>query len=66
MIQSLQELSNELEDCARNIYYALAQIKEENSSDPAIANLQLALKYLHINSPEDVGLSSSSLFRKTK
>jgi len=61
----LNQVISDLEQVGREIYYALAQIKEKNPAEPAISNLNLALKLLGISRPEDVGLSSS-LFKKDK
>jgi len=56
----INELHNNLEQAAREIYYAMTFL---NPSNPARANLNLALKCLQVSGPEDVGLSKSILTR---
>jgi len=60
LIYRLRKAIEETEDAGREIYYAMTFLEQTN---PARANLNLALKYLGITKPEDVGLSNTVLTR---
>lgn len=54
----LSDVINQLEQAAREIYYAATFLE---SGHPARANLKLALEALGVTKPSDVGLSDSVL-----
>ena len=57
-INDLKQATADVEDAARNIYYALSFLGPNHR---ARSNLELALTLLGIKEPEDVGLSDSVL-----
>lgn len=54
-----ESLQLDLEQVAREIYYAMAQ----ENLDAARANLEMALQILGVRGPRDIGLSESVMTR---
>lgn len=63
LVYDLKSVINDCEDCGRQIYYAISLLP---LGHPAEENLKLALKYLGIHKPEEVGLSSQSIAQNRK
>ena len=63
MIKKLEEQARELEQVAREIYYAQSFLP---LGHPARANLKAALRILGVVNPHDVGLSISVLDPRLK
>ena len=57
-VRDLKQILTDVEDAGRNIYYAMSFLRRGH---PAAANLELALDFLGIRSPKDVGLSDRVL-----
>jgi len=63
LVIALKQTVNEIEQVAREIYYALSFLEETH---PSRANLVAALRIIGVNKPADVGLSNSVLYRNVK
>lgn len=61
VLYKLKEILADSEQVAREIYYAMSQIPDNNTG---MANLKIALRLLGVNEPKDVGLSNSVLVKK--
>jgi hypothetical protein len=57
-MNTIEKLKESNEQAAREIYYAMTFLQKNH---PALANLKLALSYLEVRHPKEVGLSDRVL-----